>query len=745
MRSDMTEVAVDCVNTFLHKYDSLPEKTEEQFEKVTKKSEDFAIQGIWRDPAKQNVRRINWVVDTTEDVMRKINASDSAPGVSQEFFGQKLLMYGAHEEDYLEGAPGTIIATREGAICIGTRDGAVWISHLKEPKNGKIPFKLPAVSMIGEEKLRSSGIQESKFDLFNKQKTTFKQVWYEEHGEVGILHFDFHNGAMNTDQCKILLDAYVEVKSRPVKVLVLAGGKDFFSNGIHLNKIEATTDPAHESWNNIRAINGIVKEILFNENQITISAVEGNAGAGGVFLAIASDQVWASETSVFNPHYKTMGLFGSELSTYTTPLRIGADKTKLIRDQCLPYSSASALQMNLIDQVIPRESNFTEEVLKKAQVLVESDADAVAKKIHLSNRRKSKQAIIAAEAKELKRMYDNFNSSVYRKARKAFVYKLPVIETPIHLVTYPLNGANNGVKTKGNVLSGNLYAEEIKCELAGKIKSAQEQDPTFRPSLAIVQVGDRADSNIYVSKKLKMTKKMGVSGIHLKLPRETTQHELMTAINDLNNENHVHGIMLQLPLDCTTAIDTVKVLDSVLPEKDVDCLGSKNRGLMMSGNLEGMLTCTPEACLQLIKKSGVIIQGARAVVVGRSVVVGGTVAEMLKWNDATVILCHEHTMNLKQEVRSADIVVAAVGIPNYIQGSWIKDGAVVIDCGINKVGKKLVGDVDYESASKRAGYITPVPGGVGPMTVQMLMKNTVKTAIAQHFADDQFKKADLKI
>ena len=503
--------------------------------------------------------------------------------------GKKVFMYGAHEEGAMKANdPGSILATREGAICLASKDGAVWITHLREPKAGKFPYKLPAALVLGEEKLRAMGVEESAYDKFgSKGEQTYKQIWYEEHGEVGLLHFDFHNGAMSTSQCNLLLDAYKTAKQRPTKVLVLSGGKDFFSNGIHLNQIEANSNPVEESWNNIVAINAVVKEILFNTKQITVSAVEGNAGAGGVFLATAADQVVASESTVLNPHYKTMGLFGSELSTYTTPRRIGADRTKLIRHQCTPYSATAARKMRLIDHVIPRGTDFNGQVLERAQQLVVGYNSFLADKLSINARRKNKPAIMAAEAEELKKMYDNFQSDVYNTARKNFVYKVPVQETPMHLIKYSLNGANNGVKTRGNILNGNHYAKKIKSELKEEVRGFQEADPSFQPRLVIIQVGDRVDSNIYVNKKMKVAHEIGIKGTHLRLPEETTEEELLSTIDGLNENQQIHGIMLQLPLGGNAQeIDVSKALDLISPSKDVDCIGAFNRGNFIFRSIE---------------------------------------------------------------------------------------------------------------------------------------------------------------
>jgi len=740
-RSNMTEVAVDCVNEFLEKYDSLPMKNEENFKTVVKSVEDFEVKGQWRDPAKQSVRKIDWVNDTTDDVIRKINASDSSPGVMDTFFGKNLFMYGVYKEGVLKGSPHTILATRQKAICIATKDGAVWITHLREPKGGARPFKLPAVDVLGADQLIAMGIQEvdcGPFDDKYGKAATYRPITYEEHGDVGILAFDFHNGAMTTQQCDDLRHAYKTARHKAIKVLVLKGSRDFFGTGINLNSIEGSNNPSHESWKNITAINRVVHEILANQRQITVAAIEGSAGAGGFFLSLAADHVWAKETAVLNPHYKTMGLFGSEYSTFTTPHRVGERIAQLIREQCLPISSRTAKYVRLIDQVFPKTTDFNQTVLDHAQLLAKDYDETIKRKKFYFERSKSEPAMVECESNELKKMFDNFHSDVYNKARKRFVYKMPVTETPRHLVEHHLNDAILGHTSTKNILDGNKLSTELKLALRDEVQSLQKNKSGFVPGLAIIQVGDREDSNVYVSKKIKTAQFIGINAHHIKLPSDTTQDGLLEVVDRLNKERDIHGLMLQLPLDSSHNIDSTDILNAISPDKDVDAIGSKNLGKIMSGDLSGFITCTPAAVLHLIEKSGVMIQGAKTVVVGRSVVVGGTVAELLKWKDATVEICHEHTFNLKDEVNAADILVVAAGIPNYIPGSWIKDNAVVIDCGINAVpdeskksGYRIVGDVEFEAAAQRAGHITPVPGGVGPMTVMMLMNNTMTAAKQQ--------------
>ncbi|KAJ0062706.1 hypothetical protein NL108_004326, partial [Boleophthalmus pectinirostris] len=249
-------------------------------------------------------------------------------------------------------------------------------------------------------------------------------------------------------------------------------------------------------------------------------------------------------------------------------------------------------------------------------------------------------------------------------------------------------------------------------------------------------VGDREDSNLYISMKMKAADEIGIKATHLKLPKTATEKEILHAIKEVNENPSIHGLIVQLPLDSIHKIDTEKVTNAVAPEKDVDGLTSINAGKLARGDLgDCFIPCTPNGCLELIKQTGVSIAGKRAVVVGRSKIVGAPMHDLLLWNHATVTTCHSKTVDLDLEVGKADILVVGIGQPQMVKGEWIKKGAVVIDCGINPIpdetrpsGKRVVGDVDYASAKERSDFITPVPGGVGPMTVAMLMGNTVQSA-----------------
>ncbi|CAH2094464.1 unnamed protein product [Euphydryas editha] len=278
----------------------------------------------------------------------------------------------------------------------------------------------------------------------------------------------------------------------------------------------------------------------------------------------------------------------------------------------------------------------------------------------------------------------------------------------------------------------------IENDLREQVSEMRRKSPGFQPRLAIVQVGGREDSNVYIRMKLKAAENIGILAEHIKLPRDYNQNELLAKLSYLNDSPLVHGIIVQMPLDSTEKIDAHLVTDAVSPHKDVDGLNTQNEGRVAIGDMSGFIPCTPAGVIELIKRSGVSISGKNAVVLGRSRIVGTPVAELLKWEHATVTVCHSKTKNLSEITKTADILVVAIGKPELVRGSWIKPGAVVIDCGINPIpdsskssGQRLVGDVSYSEAVQVASHVTPVPGGVGPMTVAMLMRNTVLAARRQ--------------
>lgn len=274
------------------------------------------------------------------------------------------------------------------------------------------------------------------------------------------------------------------------------------------------------------------------------------------------------------------------------------------------------------------------------------------------------------------------------------------------------------------LLKGKEVSARIKEELKEEV--AKLKDAGIVPGLAVIIVGDDPASRVYVNNKKKACAEIGIYSEEYALPAETSEKDLLALIEKLNRDDKINGILCQLPVPAH--ISEERIINAIDPKKDVDAFHPVNVGKIMVGNFD-FVPCTPAGVMELIKESGIEVAGKECVVVGRSNIVGKPQAMLLLHQNGTVTICHSKTKDLKEKTKKADILVAAVGIPNFITGDMIKEGAVVIDVGINRVGgKKLVGDVEFESAEKVAGAITPVPGGVGPMTIAMLMRNTVEAA-----------------
>jgi len=274
------------------------------------------------------------------------------------------------------------------------------------------------------------------------------------------------------------------------------------------------------------------------------------------------------------------------------------------------------------------------------------------------------------------------------------------------------------------ILDGKTLARETRAGLKKEVEELARRGIT--PGLAVVLVGDDPASQVYVRSKSKACDEVGVASFQHRLPAETGQAELLALVDTLNRDAKVHGILVQLPLP--GHLDEEKVTEAIDPSKDVDGFHPYNIGKLLIGGAI-FHPCTPLGIMKLLELTGMEISGKEAVVVGRSNIVGKPIALMLLQKHATVTICHSRTTDLPEKVGKADIVVAAVGRAEMIRGAWIKEGATVIDVGINRTAEgKLLGDVEFEEASKRAAYITPVPGGVGPMTIAMLLNNTVEAA-----------------
>ncbi|MCP4605888.1 MAG: hydrogenase maturation protein [Proteobacteria bacterium] len=381
-------------------------------------------------------RAIDWHSDTTGQILRKVNCADSSPGLRDEILGRLFNLFDVHPEPVLKGKTGEIIAKCGPAICRATVDGALWIGHLRDP-DGRHPFKLPATQILAEELRNLPEVESGYCDII-----------YEEEGNCGYLHFNFYNGAMGIDQCERLLVAYRKAKQCDTKVIVLMGGRDFWSNGIHLNLIEAADSPAEESWRNINAMDDLVQEIIETESHVTVSALGANAGAGGVFLARAADQIWGRVGVIINPHYKDMGnLYGSEFWTYLLPRYVGDDKAHDISQACLPMGMVEAVSMGLVDEVLKGGfSNYQDDVKRRASALSDKVEDLLVEKTQRRQKDESVKPLIQYRKEELAEMQLNFFGldPSYHVARNNFVYKTENSRTPLAIAIH--RSSRSGLK-----------------------------------------------------------------------------------------------------------------------------------------------------------------------------------------------------------------------------------------------------------------------------------------------------------
>ncbi|MEU8591208.1 enoyl-CoA hydratase-related protein [Streptomyces sp. NPDC048664] len=386
----------------------------------------------------QSLRRIDWAADPTGTVLAKLRAADSRPGVLDTLLGEEWYLHGGHPEDVLRGTPGDLLATRHGAICRATADGAVWIPELRRRRRPgqPRPVKLPAVTALGDRLPPLPRLPAPD----EADPGTWTDIRYREEAGAGFLAFSFPGGAMSTEQCERLLAAYRRACARPTSVLVLGGPRDFFSNGIHLGVIEAAEDPAAEAWANINAMNDLVEAVLTTTDRLVVAALAGNAAAGGVMLALAADEVWCRAGCVLNPHYRLMGLSGSEYWTYTLPRRVGAPAAIRLMREALPVSAASARDLGLVDELIDcGPGDFAGEVARRATRLASlpgTRARAAAKK-----ERWDRQEATAPPASfrrgELETMRRTFQdpAAPHHALRRAFARKERPSRTPGHLAT----------------------------------------------------------------------------------------------------------------------------------------------------------------------------------------------------------------------------------------------------------------------------------------------------------------------
>ena len=435
-RSEVTDAAVACV------LQALERACDTSFRPAPVTPGAPGVRGTSWPLLRKADRSIDWHADDLQTVVGQINAADGFPGVLDEVLGLPCRLYGACREPAAAAAePGSVLATRDGAILRACVDGAVWISHLKaEGVAGAI--KLPAAAVLRE---RVGHVPERPLPLDAPLAAGgFRELSYREQNGVGFLAFDFHNGAMSTDQCRRLAAALAWVRRRPVRILVLLGGAEFWSNGIHLGSIEAASHPADESMLNIDAIDDVCLEIMSFRDKYVIAALRGNAAAGGAFMALAADEVWARQGIVLNPHYKNMGnLYGSEYWTYLLPRRVGQDGIARVMGNRLPIGASAAASLGLVDAVLDGDRDgFLAAVAERATDLAGSGQleTMLAERNARRERDEARKPLAQYRAEELERMRLNFYGfdPSYHIARHRLVHRTPHSWTPRHLAVHRL-------------------------------------------------------------------------------------------------------------------------------------------------------------------------------------------------------------------------------------------------------------------------------------------------------------------
>ena len=394
---------------------------------------DPGVPGCERPLCRGADRRIDWEADSTATVLRKIRSADGFPGIIDDLFGRRVRLFDAHPAA-LSGPAGSVLGRCGDALARATRDGAVWIGHVREeglPGGAeRADLKLPATQVFGAES-GSLPVADG-----------YQPICYEEDGPVGFLHFGFYNGAMSTQRCEALRAAYARCLERPTDVLVLTGGADYWSTGIHLGVIEAADSPAEESWRNINAIDDLTREIILTTDRLVVSALRGGAGAGGVFLALAADEVWAAPGVVLNPHYKDMGnLYGSEYWTYLLPRRVGEQEAARLMGRRLPMGVAEARRLGLVDRLLEGGAADTLTAIGGLARSLAADPvleSRIAEKRRRRERDERAKPLETYRREELERMGRNFYGfdPSYHVARYNFIYKVPKSRTPLHLARH---------------------------------------------------------------------------------------------------------------------------------------------------------------------------------------------------------------------------------------------------------------------------------------------------------------------
>ena len=544
---EVTQAAIDCLWEVLTYFDAPDFRPEAQdYSKA-----DYT--GKLLPLMKQQDRAINWKKHKTDEILRRINAADGSPGVLDEIYGKPVFIFNAHKETHLTGKAGEIIATANHAICRATVDGAIWIGHLK-PKleAGAKGIKLPAAFVLKDLLPKTRGGASTLKSFLTKpikaieidytkpgRQLPCQEVWYEQDGDVAYIYSPFHNGGMSTEQCHIMLSVYQHVATLPVKVIVLMGGDESWSNGIHLNHIEVAECPADESWLNINAIDDLIHQIITTLDKLTISAVAGSAGAGGAIMSLAADKVFAREGVIFNPHYKNMGeLYGSEYWTYLLPKRVGQEMATTLTEQRLPISAKKAWHMGLCDKVLDKNHKIFAAQIRHLANAYAADSEALQKCLNEKAKTRcydeSLKALASYRKFELTQMYANFyGNEDYHTARKRFVYKInDNTKTPENIASHR---RKEGLARKPSSGSMVHFVWQDYYQMGDDLVDSQHKD------LFIL-----ADQLVSSNNKEELIKNSQLIYEHVK-EHFSNEEELMEKSGFRNYKNHVreHNAMLE--------------------------------------------------------------------------------------------------------------------------------------------------------------------------------------------------------
>ena len=442
--------------------------------------------------------------------------------------------------------------------------------------------------------------------------------------------------------------------------------------------------------------------------------------------ALAADFVYARKGIVLNPHYQGMGkLYGSEYWTYLLPKRVGAAKAQELTEARLSISTRTAHQIGLLDDAFGEDAaNFHLHIRERAEELASSPRyeHLLEEKRHTRQADEANKPLQAYREEELQHMWQNFFGvdRSYHLARKHFVYKglLPARER-----------GDAGFKCKSDgwaeILDGRAMSEEIKAQVRGEVRHFVEKQRQA-PGLAIVRVEGDAASLVYSKGILRMADEVGIKARLEHLPVHTSGDELRALLVRLNHDQAVHGMLVQMPLP--VHLSHTMVAATIAASKDIDGISPHSAGNLLLG-LPGFLPSTAAAVMELLERTRTPLEGKQVVVISRSTVVGKPLALLLLQKHATVLICHSRTTHLATVTRQADVLIVAAGVARMVTAEMVKPGAVVIDVGINALsGGGMVGDVDFAPVRAVAGAITPVPGGVGPLTNVMLLKQCVQAA-----------------